>query len=279
MLRLRRLAAAVRPVAARRTRTSRTGRSRRACCQVGVAGDATGAGRRPTCRTRTVATTGRWSAQSGCSSRAAVWWGSVYGSVTRSRAMRAQRLAGLERLLHHPAAARGERGAHRGVEAGRPEQRERRSTCGWPRGGRRSGPAPRTGGSGARWPWSMPFGRAGGARAEDDSAVVVGAVPAMRPRRPRRRSRRRPGPAGRSHEGVAEHGDVPQGRQVGPQRLEVVAEAAGQQAGLGEDDRRPRPGRACGPARAGGRRSTSAPPRRRPAPRRTAPPPPRAGCP
>ena len=37
-----------------------------------------------------------------------------------------QRLAGLEGLLHHPAPAGRQRGAHRGVEPGGPEHRERR---------------------------------------------------------------------------------------------------------------------------------------------------------
>ena len=141
----------------RRTRTSPTGRSPPACAR-SVSPCTLGWRAKADLPYTQVSDDRSVVAQSGCSSSAPVWWGSVYGSVTRSRSMQRQRLAGLEGLLHHPAPAGGEGGAHRGVEPGGPEHRAATTTSGSARGARRSAPAPRTAASTARCEWSIPFG-------------------------------------------------------------------------------------------------------------------------
>ena len=140
-----------------------------------------------------------------------------------------ERVPGLEHLLHDPAAAGGERGAHRRVEARGPEHRERRPHAGGLVAAEDLGLHPELERRGAV-PVEHALRQAGGARAEDHQCGVVGL---------------RAGDAGielavgdvvgqgeqRVPRGLAEHRDVPEVGQVGLQRLEVVAEASGPAGG------------------------------------------------
>ena len=148
-----------------------------------------------------------------------------------------QRGAGVEGLLGHPAAAGGQRGADGGVEPGGPEQRQGAEHAGARVPGEDAGLHPALQ-RGRAVRVEDALGGAGRARREDHERGVVG------------RDRR-----GAGVEPVVGHG-VAGGQQLVPRRLaqhghpaqvrpvlgdggDVVAEPAGQEAGLGEHDRRP----------------------------------------
>ena len=162
-------------------------------------------------------------------------------------------MACVERLLHDPAAAGGEDRAHGGGEAGGPEDRAGRSRGGCPRCGRTGRPASGTAGSGARWPWTMPFGslvvpdvkittpRSSGVdgRARSSRALSATASPAARKA---------------SHDGVPSVATRRRDGRSGCSAVELVAEAPGEQAVLGEDGDGVGPAQHAGEVVGGGER-------------------------
>ncbi len=148
-----------------------------------------------------------------------------------------QRGAGVERLLGDPAAAGGQRGADRGVEPGGPEQGQRAEHAGAGMPGEHAGLHPALQ-RGRPVGVEDALGGAGRARGEDHERGVVG--------RDGRGALVEPvvghGVAGGEQlvpRRLAQHGHPRQVRSVLGDGGDVLAEPAGQQAGLGEHHRRP----------------------------------------
>ena len=156
----------------RRRRTSPTGRSppasARRCRRA-----PSGGGRTPTCRTRSVSDDRSVVAQSGCSSSAPVWWGSVYGSVTRSRAISASASPGskVSCITQHPPAASVEPMAVLSPAVQNIGSDDHMRVCSWrPKICACTQNCSVGGAVGVQHPLRL----AGGARAEDHHGVVVG---------------------------------------------------------------------------------------------------------